>query len=273
MPALVKTPSPIAPWPPATPDKEEVKVLAGWSFETIVQTKNISLADLLKFNFEIDIATQKSWPYFVNWYLREKLRCTRLTAGGNFMFSGGETLYTPLQRAPKKPPIAAMTRDEIIDWFKTVMIPQRTASAGSSFNRIWKTPQRVFGGGADPNGICGAVADYVWDKGIVLNTGPYQIGYILWHVGPFTHVGNIIMPKIGVKVFNKDNDLSVATDATPRKYNNRGHDWHAVRGLTVIDLYYKEVSTVDDWWRAKSYAGWGELIIDPDGQFMNGVDD
>lgn len=270
--ALVKKPPIVAPWPPAEPNKEEIRILAGWSLESAAAAKGLTLADLLKFNFAIDMATQKDWPFHVNWYLRETLKCTRTTPRGNYMFSGGEVIYAPLAKAAKKPAYAAMTKDEIIDWFKTQMIPKRTAAAGGSFNRIWKTPQRALGGGADPNGICGAVADYVWDKSPP-NLGSWKIGYILWREGPFTHVGNIIMPNSGVKVF-KRNDVEKVIDITPAKYGNREiFDWHALMGWTVIDLYYKEVTTVYDWWRDKSYAGWGELVIDPDGKYINGVED
>ncbi|MCC6341250.1 MAG: hypothetical protein IT166_03570 [Bryobacterales bacterium] len=111
---LVKTPASAglaeAPWPPRDPNKRPVTVRAGDSFLDVCTREHCSFAALIRYNFEIDItqpALKGKWEWVVNYYLQTKLKCTRLTAGGNYMFSGGETIYLPSQApVPAQPPPA-----------------------------------------------------------------------------------------------------------------------------------------------------------------------
>jgi hypothetical protein len=66
----------------------------GESFLDICQRFGIKFDDLIQFNFGL----KRSEPHYfekINWYLKNKLGCTKTTAGGNFIFSGGETIYIP----------------------------------------------------------------------------------------------------------------------------------------------------------------------------------
>jgi hypothetical protein len=99
---LEKTPTSVglseAPWPPSTPNKRPTTVRPGESFLDICKRENCAFSDLMKCNFQIDInqANLKGkWEWVVNYYLHTKLHCSRLTAGGNYLFSGGEVIYIP----------------------------------------------------------------------------------------------------------------------------------------------------------------------------------
>jgi len=66
----------------------------GESFVDICRTFGIKFEDLVEFNFGL----KRSEPHFfekINWFLKNKLACVRTTADGNFIFSGGETIYIP----------------------------------------------------------------------------------------------------------------------------------------------------------------------------------
>ena len=66
----------------------------GESFLDICNRFGIKFDDLILFNFGL----KRSEPHFfekINWFLKNKLSCTKTTHDGNFIFSGGETLYIP----------------------------------------------------------------------------------------------------------------------------------------------------------------------------------
>lgn len=67
-------------------------VKAGDNWETIAKANgNLDPLWLIQYNFETrDFAE-------INWYLKYRLGCKKVTAdGSNFMFSGGETIYVPI---------------------------------------------------------------------------------------------------------------------------------------------------------------------------------
>jgi hypothetical protein len=113
MPELVKAPV-NAVWPPADSNKRPRTVgfnfLPNGKFVTesladIADAENVSFDVLVKLNF--DVTPEKgtdSWARIINWYLKNKLNCTKLTPGGNFIFSGGETIYLPTKPAPPVQP-------------------------------------------------------------------------------------------------------------------------------------------------------------------------
>ena len=78
------------------------------SLSDIAGSFGVSFADLVEFNFNLKSGEPK---YFekINWYLKYKLRCSKTTAKGNFMFAGGETVYIPPRSIgfPDQPIVAA----------------------------------------------------------------------------------------------------------------------------------------------------------------------
>ena len=169
-----------------------------------------------------------------------------------------------LNSPPKYVPKAAMNTSEVIEWFKTEIIPQRTASAGRSVENVFRDLK------SSPNGICGAAAGFVWDVQPSSLDG-IQIGYVLWVKIPFvsTHIANIILPKaFRIREFERGPSNNVV-DVTPPKHAGHNFDWPTVSKYTVLDLYFKKVQTLDQWWREVSYAGFGTLTLDPNGMYIN----
>ena len=88
-------------WPPPASKEQGVTTYTvqkigpmGESFLDICKRFGIKFDDLAQFNFGL----KHSEPHFfekINWFLKNKLACTRTTADGNFIFSGGETIYIP----------------------------------------------------------------------------------------------------------------------------------------------------------------------------------
>lgn len=262
-----------ASWPPATSDKRGVMVTRTDSFETLCSREKIPFGAFVMFNFGIDIADpalRNRWPKVLNYYLRTLLKCTSLTPGGNYRFSGGETLYVPVAAAP---PIVSRPREKkydkqgLIEWFNTEMIPRRTEPAGTNIDRF-----RYFGEQSNPNGLCGAAANFVFDESPAMLDG-VQVGFVLWQQGPlFTHIANIIVPTgFRVRRFERNSSNGV-DDVTPDRYRTGSNDWPTVSQFTVLDLYFKKVQSLDAWWRSVAYLGSGTLTIDSTGQFMNDVD-
>ncbi len=258
------------PWPPATPAKRAVQVGPTDSFTSLCVRENCSFKELIQFNFGLDIedpALKRKWPKIINYYLRTKLRCTRLTPGGNYRFSGSETLYlpqAPTKRKAQNHPI--LTVKEVIQWFEEEMIPKRTDPAGTNLNRLKYIFQY-----SDPNGLCGAAATFVKENEPARMEG-FQIGFVLWRsAGMFTHIGNVLLPKdFKVAVFSKNS--AFVKDETPERYKPVNATWAAIRHFPVLDLYFKKVSSVERWWSAVSYAGWGTLTLDSNGQFIHEAD-
>ncbi len=261
-------------WPPATPDKRPVTARRTDSFETLCAREKIAFSAFIRFNFGIDVgdpALRHKWPKVLNFYLRTLLKCSLMTAGGNYRFSGGEVLYVPVA-AEALPPVdkprpKLMNKQDVIDWFKTEMIPRRTDPAGTNLNRFLYAADQ-----SNPNGLCGAAANFVFDESPAMLAG-IQIGFILWQQGPvFTHIGNVILPAgFRVRRFKKSWTGEVL-DETPERFGTGGLGWPSIGQLTVLDLYFKKVQTVEQWWRAVSYMGSGTLTLDNNGQFLNDAD-
>ena len=243
------------------------------SFEIRLFPRKIPFATFVKFNFDIDIADsalRNKWPKVLNYYLRTLLKCSSLTPGGNYRFSGGETLYVPVAVAPSpvtRPKPALMKKQDVIDWFTSEMIPRRTAPAGTNIDRF-----RYIMDESNPNGLCGATANFVFDESPAKLDG-VQLGFVLWQQGPlFTHIANIILPAgFRVRRFVRNGSNGVDDD-TPERYRTTGLEWPLVSQFTVLDLYFKRIQLLDAWWRSVAYLGSGTLTLDSNGQFMNEVD-
>ena len=100
MPELIFPPANHAWPPPGAGDPRVTRYpvarvgTAGESFQDICNRFGIRFEDLMAFNFGLSRDEPK---YFekINWYLKHKLGCRKTTPQGNFIFSGGETIYIP----------------------------------------------------------------------------------------------------------------------------------------------------------------------------------
>lgn len=136
MPELIKAPvNPV--WPPAASNKRArvvgTRMLSNGkktveSLLDIANAENVAFDELVKLNFGVTpTGANDEWARIINWYLKNKLNCTRLTPAGNFIFSGGETIYIPTKPtpspspavAPKPPPVEKRTGFVIL--LKTVI--------------------------------------------------------------------------------------------------------------------------------------------------------
>jgi len=157
---------------------------------------------------------------------------------------------------------------EIDRWYETAILPKRTAAAGFSGNRVWKSPRGwVKGNIDDPNGLCGDVSTWLahqFDDAFrdVYTTDGYQLGMILWNGTVLNHIANVMMPKdkatrqkfvtVGTVTQNMSGDtawsrLQKRPAGVAKKYLLAGRD---LMGLRVYDLYHKmKPTTVDKWWK------------------------
>ena len=274
-----KTPAVQAPWPP-DPAKDpkgrkwEPRIVGNdpkESFYTIAAEKQLDPLDLVEYNFR----TRN--PKEINWYLRQYVGCFNATRDGqNYTFYGAglrpsvgdpmktkATIFIPVARpGPRRAP---QDRGELVQWFIQEILPERTIGVGTVLvGRGNKVLDRLLGGGSDPNGICGAVADYVMEQYQNFGGG-VALGYILWRKGHvFTHVANVHMPVSSVLVYEGSDHSSVSIPETTIQL-----PFEQVAQWTVLDLYFKKVATVENWWRDVSYMGWGQLVLDPDGVYIN----
>jgi hypothetical protein len=154
---------------------------------------------------------------------------------------------------------------DIVQWFVQDILPMREGSGIPLFDRGGKVLNHLRGEPADPNGICGSAANFVYQEYMSFGRkSTLNIGYILWKQDPFfTHVANVIMPVPGVYMYKRLGDDGILEAGTsPMQYP-------LVKSWTVLDLYFKKVSTVGQWWQSVSYLGWGNLYLDRDGVFIN----
>jgi hypothetical protein len=97
MPELTYAPpNPVWP-PPGRLDPRVTRHILRSSSESlggIADHYGIAFEDLIEFNYSL---TKPDRRYFekINWYLKHKLKCKNTTAGGNFIFTGGEIIYIP----------------------------------------------------------------------------------------------------------------------------------------------------------------------------------
>jgi hypothetical protein len=146
------------------------------------------------------------------------------------------------------------TLAETRDWFKSTVIPKRTASAGFSGNRVWKSPQAIFRGNTeDPDGLCGDAAAYVIDEFYkeydnYITSDGYTIGVILWKGKISNHIANVMLVKgkVGPEVYKWDSTSKTAITASPTVSSYSSPD---LLRLYVYDLYYKKATTVEAWWQ------------------------
>lgn len=137
------------------------------------------------------------------------------------------------------------------DWFNTQVIPKRTASAGFSGNRVWKTPRAlVQGNQEDPDGLCGDAASFVYEEfyrstGGYTTSDDYHVGVVLWEGAVLNHMANVMLP-VSKKALHQYRwtDCGLCCLEGPRKYSIA-----ELFQLHVYDLYYKKkATTLAMWW-------------------------
>ena len=267
---LSKQPPIAAPWPPSGPGLEKKIVNPGETLGDFCKRAGVTVSDFMQTNFAIDLR-HPDWQFHFNWYMKKKGIAKAWTPNGNCKFIGGETFYVKKKKSPSTAPT---DRGGAVQWFLQEVLPARTIGPGNITNgsfmksRLGKVIDRFRGGDPDPNGICGAAADYVVEKYQDFgNQTPFTMGYILWRQGPmFTHVANFLAPQLTVLSYTRDFAGNVAGAAPEAGYVL---PYSSVQHWTVLDLYFMKASTVENWWRAVSYLGWGTLTLDPSGQFIN----
>lgn len=297
MSALVKRPPVVAPWPPTAPGLKPTKVLPGEGLGEVAKRAGMTLKQLLLVNFNIDMDAQRDWAFFVNFYLQDKLRCTRLTPGGNYCFVGGETIYvssvvklpTP-QPSPdeKKPDLGTLTG--VREWFSDVILPARTSGPGNLVGNVGRIIDLVRGrddGEPNPNGLCGEAVYYLIAKFREATNGAMSddtqklidgkvMGQVTWNgfdqsnpsMTP-NHTAVIIAPNVRLKIFNKGLLGFTAQDITP-PHGDHAYTYDLLKNCRVLDLYAKTDTTLDVWWEKSAWLDPGRITIDttPNGRFL-----
>lgn len=170
---------------------------------------------------------------------------------------------------------ASFTLRQADVWFNDTIIPKRTASAGFSVNRFWKSPRAIlFGNDEDPDGLCGDAALYVFEEffrqtGGYTTTDRFHIGLVLWQGSSgLNHIANVML---------------ALTKKLPQKYrwDAKAKDVVGVAGtsqytkvelmtLHVYDLYFKRPSTsLEMWWRNRDSLLGGTMKLG----LPNNIDD
>jgi hypothetical protein len=151
-------------------------------------------------------------------------------------------------------------------WFKDKVISRRTASAGFSGNRLWKSPQAIVRGNTeDPNGLCGDAAAYVAeafykDLGSYETSDGFQIGVVLWSGTITNHIANALLLKKPYPQSYRWNATAKAAVQSPP--TAAGYSSAYLLRVVVLDLYYKEApQTLETWWKERSAAMDGTIKI------------
>jgi hypothetical protein len=157
--------------------------------------------------------------------------------------------------APDKLP----TLVEASKWFEEKVIPQRTAAAGFSGNRVWKTPRSLFTGNTeDPNGLCGDAALFVAEEfyrtfNDYRTSDGHIIGMILWKGTMLNHVANVMLKSSATSLATFS--YNSTTRSTRSGSDKSQYDTSALFKLQVLDLYYKKVSDLKQWWDDRDGLG------------------
>ena len=139
-------------------------------------------------------------------------------------------------------------------WFEQIIIPKRTARAGFSGNRLWKSPRAlIFGNSDDPDGICGDAASFVVENfyneyGDYNTSDGFTIGLVVRKGDILNHMANVMLQKgkVGPETYKWDNTMRRAISMAPTPSSYVSSD---LLRLSVYDLYYKKISTIEAWWR------------------------
>jgi hypothetical protein len=150
--------------------------------------------------------------------------------------------------------------DEVEVWFLNLIVPKRTWPGGMNLRRIYVGPRAIFlGNTPDPNGLCGDAAKFLEQEFINTFLQYTQTGEslrrILWRSSPWNHIANIFVPMTILSLIKyecRNNQVTALQGSFP---------YSSVRDLTVIDLYYKQVYTVEKWWIDRGSGKKGSIEI------------
>jgi hypothetical protein len=150
-------------------------------------------------------------------------------------------------------------------WFNDEIIPKRTARAGFSGNRIWKSPRDwAEGNTEDPDGLCGDASDYVYEQfyrdfNDYVSKDGFHIGLILWKGTVTNHMANVMLlnTKIAVQSYswNKTKKEIASVSGIPQYKTTE------LLTLHVYDLYYKKKTNVEMWWKERDSGNGGTVKI------------
>ena len=183
---------------------------------------------------------------------------TRTTRAVQIVYWGNPEPPPPPSPAPPTQTDTLPTLAETRTWFKSKVIPKRTASAGFSGNRIWKTPRSAFGNVEDANGLCGDAALFTAEE-FFRSFNDYRtsdghiIGMILWKGRFLNHVANVLLKSslVDLETYSYNSSTrNVVSNLKKPQYNTS-----ALFKLTVLDLYYKEVTDLKTWWEDQDNLG------------------
>jgi len=172
------------------------------------------------------------------------------------------------------------TLDDARKWFAEKIIPLRTTWSGVSYNRMWKTPQRLFtGNDEDPNGLCGdtslfVIEEYYRQFKDYRTSDGYVIGLVLWDGVVLNHIANVMLRQNGTRkeryfLDSAKQEVRLFTTQPPTmrpvkpafrsfgQYNNA-----SLLTLWVFDLYYKAPpQTLASWWTGRDSSRDGIITI------------
>ena len=142
---------------------------------------------------------------------------------------------------------------EVIAWFENEMVPRRTAAAGFSGNRLWKTPAMWLRGGntEDPNGLCGDASWYLheqfWEafNGYTTRDG-FEIGMVLWEGAVLNHIACVM--RLKAKTSRQTYTYDTRTRLAVSKGSTGEYGTSELMRLVVLDLYYKKHGDLRSWW-------------------------
>ena len=147
-------------------------------------------------------------------------------------------------------------------WFDKKVLPQRTASAGFSFNRIYKSPAGIFKGNeADANGLCGDATSYVleaygkaYPRTYTTSDG-YLMGVVLWEGLVLNHIANVMLPKDSAFKQGFEKKAGTPVPLTSSGSKAKLLNYAGFIKLRIYDLYYKTRTTLGPWWDDRDEGG------------------
>jgi hypothetical protein len=175
---------------------------------------------------------------------------------------------------------------DVDSWFDKNVLPLRTASAGLSWNRVYKSPHRLVAGNqSDPNGLCGDTSSYVTEvfekafpKANPTSDG-FMLGMVLWEGLASNHIANVMLPQEAAHKQSFESKAGViilrepATGALGARLPGSSRSKTRILGATellglhVYDLYYKKRGTVSSWWDVLSSSRGGLLTVGMEHEF------
>jgi hypothetical protein len=264
-------------WHPVVDGRQE-------NFTTIAATYGVPVERIIEFNFPGSVEDGRVIPEIVNWYLHyhKDFGCPETYDRINRIFKGGERIAIPrlggmTGSGPQWP-----TLGEVKKWFEEKVIPLRTAAAGFSMNRVWKSPRGVIAGNVeDPNGLCGDASFFVSEEynrqfKTVYTSDGYVMGAVLWEGGSLqqNHIANVMLlaAKSGKEnyIYNSSTQqiellrppTSTVRTSTVGAEPITQYSTDLLFGLWVLDLYYKmPPQTLRFWWARRDSSLSGTITI------------